>query len=52
MEWWTEENFISAIEILCSALREIGDRYSFIANDEDRLEDKELPYEYTMGKDE
>ena len=40
MEWWAEENFISAIEILCNALREIGDRYGFIANDADRLEDR------------
>lgn len=37
---YAEGNLEVIIDGLCEALREIGDRYGFIANDADRLEDR------------
>lgn len=37
--FYSRENLISIIEILCETLRDIGDRYGFIANDPERIEE-------------
>lgn len=39
LQFYSRENLISVIEILCNTLRDLGDRYGFIANDPERIEE-------------
>lgn len=39
-KYWSKDNLLAAIKGLCINLRDLGDRYGFIANDKERLEEK------------
>lgn len=39
-KYWNKENLLIVVEGLCKSLRDLGDRYGFVANDEERLRQK------------